>query len=866
MKKILKYKNYILAFIIPFIICLIFMYFKNILADVEEIYTSDLRCQHVAFLNYFKDVILGHSSLFYSFSAGMGNSMLAMIIFYCISPINLLLFIIDDISYAILIIYLVKISLAGLTMFILLKSKMGKDNLITVVFATCYALCSFVINYFFCIIWFDCLYLAPLVVLGIDKMFKTEKINLLYIFALSLTIICNIQMGFGLCIYSVIYFIYSFNIRYSLKKDKKKFMQLGIIFTISSLCVGAISSFSLLGFLSGYMDVASTRNIFSSNAGVSNFGYILKNVFTIGNLTSEYNNPFEPYIYCGLIVTFFAILYMFNKDIDKKKRIHAFGVISFFVISFCVNFINLFWHLTPPISFNFRYSEYFSLFLILLAYENYVVKEKLTKGDIVVLVISLFTGLFVILGYNNSAYVAHSFIFLILNFVLILLVKNKNKKFEMLLVLLVFVELGFNSYLSFRTSSQLPFGKNTTYNSFKQIASKNEFDSTYRVSYNYSYTDYFNDSLLVNKNSSLRYFSSIIYDNVLYFFRRVGSVNGLTNYTVSAYDSPLLNSLLGTKYLYLLDNFNNGIYQKIDSYRVGSYDYVNAIYRDRDVYLFENPYALSLGYIIQGDMKYEEGMSLVDYQNGIIKAFTGSDKDVLIRLESTLNDDPEGCPMNDTFPYCASYTISNPTNNPIVYAYTPFAVYTIDSNTTAYMDLNVPLVLRNYSGSTRLVVKGYSDLNTQGFIATTFNKVNLIDDIEMLRKNSLENVVINKNVLMADINTDKSGILFLSIPYDKRFKIYVDGVETDYYALLDNTFIGLDILEGNHKIKLEYSNDNFIIYVMSSLISLVITFILYYFINKKITLRKMLEEKMEQELLIAKTKKSEIKKSKKKKR
>ena len=862
MKKLGKIKNYILAFIIPIVICLIFMYFKNILADIEEIYTSDLRCQHIVFLNYFKEVILGNASLFYTYSAGMGNSMLATIIFYCISPINFLLFIIEDMRYAIFVIYFIKMGLAGVSMYALLKSKVGKESFMTVVFATCYALCSFIINYFFCIFWFDCMYLAPMVMLGIDRIFDRKKMSLLYIASLSLTIICNIQMGFGLCVYSVVYFLYSFNIRYSLKKDFKKFLHFGIIFAISSLCVGAISSCSLLGFLSGYMDTASTRNIFSTRAGVSNLLYILKDLFTVGNLTGEYNNNFEPYIYCGLIITFFSILYMFNKNIDKKKRINAFLVILFFMISFSINIINLIWHLTPPISFNFRYSEYLSLFLVLIAYESYVNKDKLLPMDIGVLVVSLLVGLFVILGFNNNTYVIHAFIFLILNFVVILLAKNKNKKFEILLVLLVFTELGVNGYLSYYIASELPYGKNTSYTSFQEIASKNEFDTTYRVEYNYSYTDYFNDSLLVNKNSSLRYFSSIIYDNVLYFYRKTGSVNGLTNYTVSAYDSPLLNSMLGNKYFYLLHDFNNGIYQKLDTYRVGSYDYVNLRYAYRNVYLFENPYALSLGYMIEGDLKYEEGTNLVDYQNQLIKAFTGDDKDVLIRLNVDLLDDPEGCPPIDDFEYCASYLIHNNTNNKITYTYTPFSVYSIRSDIKGYIDINIPLVLHSYQDDVNLVVKHHQDLMTDNFIAMTYNKVNLIEQLDILRKNMMQNIVIDKNVLTGDIKTDKSGILFISIPYDKKFKIYVDGKETKYYPLLDNTFIGLDLTEGEHKIKMEYTNPGWKYYVMSSVVSIIITGILYFFINKKITKKHLEEARKNEELMLEREKRNQAKKEK----
>ena len=862
MKKLGKIKNYILAFIIPIVICLVFMYFKHILADIEEIYTSDLRCQHIVFLNYFKEVILGNASLFYTYSAGMGNSMLAMIIFYCISPINFMLFIIEDMRWAIFIIYFIKMGLAAVSMFIFLKHKTGKNEFMTVVFATCYALCSFIINYFFCVFWFDCMYLAPMVMMGIDRIFEKEKMSLLYICSLALTIICNIQMGFGLCVFSVVYFFYSFNIRYSLKKDFKKFLQIGLLFAISSLCVGAISSCSLLGFLSGYMDVASTRNIFSTRAGVSNLLYILKDLFTVGNLTGEYNNNFEPYIYCGLIITFFSILYMFNKNIDKKKRVNAFLVILFFMISFSVNIINLFWHLTPPISFNFRYSEYMSLFLVLIAYESYINKDKLLSKDIGILFVSLLVGLFIILGFNNNTYVIQAFIFLILNFVIIILAKNKNKKFEILLVLLVFVELGVNGYLSFYIASELPYGKNTSYTSFKEIASKNEFDQTYRVEYNYSYTDYFNDSLLVNKNSSLRYFSSIIYDNVLYFYRKTGSVNGLTNYTVSAYDSPLLNSMFGNKYFYLLHDFNNGIYQKIDTYRVGSYDYVNLRYAHRNVYLYENPYALSLGFMIENDTKYEPGTNLIDYQNQLIKAFTGNDKDVLIKLDFEVLNDPENCPPTDDFPYCASYLIHNNTNNNITYTYTPFSVYSIRSDIKGYIDINVPLVLSSYNNDVNLVVKHTQDLQTDSFLAMTYNKAALIEQLDILRKNMIDHVVIDKNVLTADINTSKSGTLFLSIPYDKKFRIYVDGVETEYYPLLDNTFIGLDVVEGEHKIKMEYTNPGWKYYVMSSVVSIIITGILYFFINRRITKRQVEEKRRQEELMLEREKKSQIKKEK----
>ena len=169
-----KIKNYLLAFFLPFIVCIFILYLKDILFNVENIYVSDLRLQHVAFLNYFKNILLGNSSIQYSFYAGMGTPMISTMIFYAISPVNFLLFFIKDIRYAVLFIYVIKMSLSGFTMYILLKSKREQDNFMTVLFSTCYALSAFIINYFFCVFWFDSLYLAPLVMLGIDRMFERE--------------------------------------------------------------------------------------------------------------------------------------------------------------------------------------------------------------------------------------------------------------------------------------------------------------------------------------------------------------------------------------------------------------------------------------------------------------------------------------------------------------------------------------------------------------------------------------------------------------------------------------------------------------------------------------------------------------------
>ena len=69
----------------------------------------------------------------------------------------------------------------------------------------------------------------------------------------------------------------------------------------------------------------------------------------------------------------------------------------------------------------------------------------------------------------------------------------------------------------------------------------------------------------------------------------------------------------------------------------------------------------------------------------------------------------------------------------------------------------------------------YNGVLSDDFYAVTYNETNLINSLSSLQENMLENIEIEKNVMTGEIDSSKSGILFLSIPYEKKFKIYVNN-------------------------------------------------------------------------------------------
>lgn len=80
--------------------------------------------------------------------------------------------------------------------------------------------------------------------------------------------------------------------------------------------------------------------------------------------------------------------------------------------------------------------------------------------------------------------------------------------------------------------------------------------------------------------------------------------------------------------------------------------------------------------------------------------------------------------------------------------------------------------------------------------------------IEELRKESLQDVCQETNYMSGKITVSEDKLLCLTIPYDKGWKAYVDGKETD--ILKANTmYMALPLEAGEHKIELRYCTYGF---------------------------------------------------------
>ena len=183
LSKLKNNKNYIWAFLIPFLIFILLCFSLGFLyPDGKAFYISDLDAQYKALFAFYRE----NGLVGYSFSKGLGGSMFGTYAYYLASPLNVITFLFPTkyLHLSMLLILGIKLSLASLTMYIFLHQHF-KEKKYLLLFSIIYAFIGFNAAYYFHLMWFDAVYLLPLIMTGIDQILKNKK-SILYLVSLFL--------------------------------------------------------------------------------------------------------------------------------------------------------------------------------------------------------------------------------------------------------------------------------------------------------------------------------------------------------------------------------------------------------------------------------------------------------------------------------------------------------------------------------------------------------------------------------------------------------------------------------------------------------------------------------------------------------
>lgn len=796
----------ILSFLIPFTLLFTIFYISNIGPLSENSFiTNDLRDQYFPLFYYFKDA-LSNSNLFsYSFTIGLGSPTIGIIAYYLMSPLNLMLIFFsktDLVTFSYLLV-LIKISLSGFTMYYYLSKKYDKSKTL-LIFSTIYALSGYMINYYYNTLWLDSLYMLPIVIYGIEKLIDDNK-PFTYLVSLCYTIFVSYYIGYMVCIFSVLYFIYYLFLNYSNNKEiiKKSVST----FIISSLIAGLITMVILIPT---YLDL---KNGFKLTELDTKFLVSSTPLNVLGRLYIGSTNEEMLFTYINpiLYITVFALplVYFYFKTTTKKERILSLLFILIMISAFFIPYINYIWHgFNFPRFLNFRFTFMLIFLLILFSIKGfYKIKEIKTKDIIIYLVI--FTILSIALMFKNFEWLSLGNILISLLFTyfyMIIIYLIKNSLFSNIpikvLSFLVILELIINGYISV---SEYKYVTNEiekdNYNNYSEIFNKynpknNDFYRLEKTFYdklddNYIYGNYGYTSFISEYNS-----------NAYNFSKRIGfSANANNNSLYNYGANPFINSLFNIKYFitpnYIYISKFDDFYEKKDQYNnltmTPDYFY-KKMYSSATV--LENNHPLSLGFIVNDKIKSLDynNENPAEYQNNIFKSITGINKDIFENITE-------------------SYDINM--KNDIIYMY--INVSDLGKKDTCYIEINDNKFADMYHEISKLFLIDNNLLNDKanikvdcnndkysGYDLYKFNYDVYEEGMYILESNLVDIEKFDNSYITGNIDIKDNNVLFTSIVYDEGWKVLVDGNEVETYKLLD-TFLGFNIEEGHHKIEFIYN-------------------------------------------------------------
>lgn len=865
-----RHKYVLLGFLIPFLFMFVCFAINGVspFGD-KQILVTDFWHQYYPFMVDYQAKLQEGGSLLWTWTVGGGTNFIALMSYYLCSPLYLLFVLIPKTWLREYLFFstCIKIGFAGGFFSYFLKKTFKRNDISITVFGSLYALCSFIMGYYWCVMWLDSIALLPLVVCGEIALLKDYRHFKLFTISLGLAIISNYYIGLFVCVFVVFVAIAYTLIKWTNLISAIKNLAKMIIFSLAGGALSAIITLPAYLALGRAHSASSTfPSNFAINIGGSND---VKGVLTafdkVFSQTLAFIDPTTkeglPNVYCGIIALVLGLLFFTCGKIKIRERIFC-GVLNlFFIYSFIDRRLDYMWHgFHFPNMLPYRFSFLFSFVLIYMAFRVFQNIESIKLYQVLIA-----TGLYmIIIGIsikNNEklSLYGSAFIGLLLIIWLIIYVLKVVPKNALVgaLTIIMLAEGACTAFIgvktvSVTTKSSYPLSYDAVEKNLDTIKEKekNNIDL-----YREELTKYHTlDDVALYGMTGYSMFNSLTTESVSKFTEKIGicSWPGSNRYTYQD-SSPYTNMLLNIKYVIapngnFLDTTHNSLVDQV-----------------KDVKSFENNYYVPMGFMMNDDvLNYSveaASSNPFDVQNEIYKWSTGDEKNMYEQLEVVHQghtdydhfhvdkssyghysfSKQEGC--EDT-PHL-KYNYEAPRDGD---AYIYFSASGCDNCTVKINneDLTTYYCKRPWIMNVGDVKKGdlisvYSTIDkdtSNGNVEVYCNMINedsLENAYKYYSKNTLHMTKLSDTEIIGNINTDMDGLFYTSIAYDPGWKVTIDGKETELSTLSDGQ-ISFKLTKGDHFIKMTYCPEGFKIgatLTIGSILFITLLSIILYLIKKK---------------------------------
>lgn len=553
---------FLLAFFAPILLMGAIYAFQGVFPFGDSsLLTIDLGQQYIDFYAEYRHTLLEDPSrFFYSFTKSLGGEMIGVWAYYLTSPLNLLFLLFPPylLDFAVTLLTLLKIGLMGLSCSFYLHKTFGGKSWLLSIFSISYAMMGYTVVYQLNLMWLDGIILLPLVALGVERLLKDGK-GLLYSLVLALILFANYYIGYMICLFLILYFIYRLPYAFWIR-DLKWDWRDKLLFSLKKF--GLFVWHSILGAgLSAFLLLPAFISLLSSKADYTNgtfeweLAYPIQEIvskFVVGAFNFDQMPSGHPNLFIGSIALILFLFFFFNHAFPLKERIFTLIVTIFFILSVNVEALNKVWHAMQfPVWFPYRFSFVFSFFMIMIGYRSAMELRYVSlKGLISGIIVTLLTGVYIWQAdfeFLTPIQIVISCLFSLSILILLSLKKRQLRWIAPVLLLFALTEMTTNAAISL---SRLGYVRHTpfTYSQYlldeivDPIQAQDE--GLYRIEKTFHRSK--NDSHQANYNS-VTHFSSTYESDMPIFFGKMGLAAG-NGYSVYSNGTLFTDAFFGIKY------------------------------------------------------------------------------------------------------------------------------------------------------------------------------------------------------------------------------------------------------------------------------------------------------------------------------
>lgn len=751
---------------------------------------------YAAFLTYWREALLGQRDFFYSFSRALGQGMAGLSSFFLLSPLNFLLLPFPEGAAPLFFSALIalKIGLCGLTFSVFLHKRYqsGWQGLL---FSTSYALSGFVAAYVFHVMWLDALILLPLVALGVHQIATGEK-PFLYIAALGLAIVCQYYLGYMVCLFSALYFLYlSLQAGAGLRVFLRRLGRFSAASVLSAGLAAAVLIPAVCAVSRGYALFDS--GMLTLDGVGSAFG-VLSKMFT-ASVGVEQLKSGGPNFYIGIPLLAFALVYFVCRGIPLRRRLASLLMIAVFLFSFLFAAPYYLWHgFNAPNFFPARFSFLFSFLLLELAWQGYREIGNVTRRRAAVASAAAAAGFFALtavvlskmqsIEYLAVKTVVLDAVFFCAACLLALWLRRKGRLRTAAVLgvcLMQAVCLLLNAYYPIVRLNQIWSSTASAYTEETDrgrelVARVKEGDGgLYRMELDFHRTD---TDPFAYDYAGLTHFSPDADLAAIEFFDKLGLRQDYFHIRYAAGTSPVLESLFGLKYILRKDGVALG--PPPEGYE--------PLWTDGDVTAYQNAYALPLAFLAPEPVAELADDNPFVNQNTLLSDLTGEKTAVfepVIEIGRTYDGTWE------------TYTFSVEANRRL-YMQSFGSEYTLGGETVSAERLNGTVLLPAAGTDTAYEVKMTAPL---GLYPAYFDADAFKAACAVLAAHAAEVSSDTDSHLMirADV-TDGHTQLLVTVPYDTGWRAWVDGKPAETIARY-GALLSVSLPQGEHTVELRYT-------------------------------------------------------------